>query len=92
LRKLHDVDIMNRKTREAMLENRGLEFVTQLKPDQHLGGGELYADVIANEAKRKATAELLVDAKKLDRAMQSELGTCHFSYHSLLYAYFCIRE
>jgi hypothetical protein len=57
-----------------MLENRGLEFVTQLKPEQHLNGGELYADVIANESKRKATAELIVDVKKLDRAMQSELG------------------
>jgi hypothetical protein len=75
LRKLHDVDIMNRVQREQMLENRGLEFITQLKPEQHLTGGELYEDVITNETKRKATAELLVDVKKLDRAMQSELGS-----------------
>jgi hypothetical protein len=77
LRKLADVDIMNREKREQMLELRGLEFITQLSPDAHMGGGELYDDILANELKRTATAEHIVEGKKLDRAMQSELSTSH---------------
>lgn len=55
------------------MENRCLEFIGQLKPNEHMFGGDLYNDIISFESKRKATAELIVDVKKLDRSMQSDL-------------------
>ncbi|KAJ3395101.1 hypothetical protein HDU92_006186 [Lobulomyces angularis] len=72
-RKHLKIDSMNRENRILVLDNRGMDFICQMK-EEELIGGDLYRSVIENEEQYLATVSNLNTSKKNEKEKETELN------------------